>query len=51
MTSYLSNQKLWTVYKHLDGSYAFVIKLAGEVVSMIPVDEDTLNLLKDKGVI
>lgn len=51
MTSYLSNQKLWNVYKYIDGTYSFAIKLAGEVVAMIPIDDTTLALLKEKGVI
>ena len=51
MKYYLSNQKLWSVYKYIDGTYSFVIKLAGEVVAMIPIDEKTLELLKEKGVI
>lgn len=48
--SYLSNQKLWKVVKELNGYY-YEIKLAGLVIDRIPISDNTLQYLKDEGVI
>ena len=42
---YLSNQKLWKVVRER-GNYYYEIKLAGEIIDRIRIEEPTLGLLK-----
>lgn len=48
--SYLSNQKLWKVVKER-GEYYYEVKLAGEIIDRIRIEEPTLSLLKKVGLI
>lgn len=48
--SYLSNQKLWKVVKER-GNYYYEIKLKGEIIDRIKIEEPTLSLLKRLGMI
>lgn len=48
--SYLSNQKLWKIVKER-GEYYYEVKLAGEIIDRIHIEEPTLSLLKDEGLI
>lgn len=43
--SYLSNQKLWKVVKER-GEYYYEIKLRGEIIDRIHIEEPTLTILK-----
>lgn len=43
--SYLSNQKLWKVVKER-GEYYYEIKLRGEIIDRIRIEEPTLTILK-----
>ena len=47
---YLSNQKLWRVVKERNNFY-YEIKLKGEVVDRIMIDEPALSFLKKEEVI
>ncbi|MBO7715530.1 MAG: hypothetical protein J6S85_18350 [Methanobrevibacter sp.] len=44
---YQSNQKLWKIVKE-QGEYYYEIKLAGEIVDRIRIDEPALHYLKEK---
>lgn len=48
--SYLSNQKLWKIVKER-GEYYYEVKLAGEIIDRIRIEEPTLSILKDVGLI
>lgn len=48
--SYLSNQKLWKIVKER-GNYYYEIKLKGEIIDRIRIEEPTLTILKDVGMI
>ena len=48
--SYLSNQKLWKVVKER-GEYYYEVKLAGEIIDRIRIEEPTISILKDAGII
>lgn len=48
--SYLSNQKLWKIVKER-GEYYYEVKLAGEIIDRIRIEEPTLTLLKKVGLI
>lgn len=48
--SYPSCQKLWKVEKER-GEYYYVIRLAGEVIDRIKIEEPTLSILKRLGMI
>ena len=50
MNKYPSSQKLWRVIKEPTGYY-YEIKLAGMVIDRIPVEQPTLNILKQEGVL
>lgn len=47
---YLSNQKLWKIIKER-GDYYYEIKLRGEVIDRIRIEEPTLTILKKVGII
>lgn len=47
---YLANQKLWKVVKEC-GEYYYEVKLAGEIIDRIRIEEPTLSLLKKVGLI
>ena len=47
---YPSSQKLWKVVKE-QGEYYYEIKLAGEIVDRIRIDEPALHFLKERQVI
>lgn len=48
--SYLSNQKLWKIVKER-GEFYYEIKLKGEIIDRIRIEEPTLSLLKKLGMI
>ena len=48
--SYLSNQKLWKIVKER-GNYYYEVKLAGEIIDRIRIEEPTLSILKNMGVV
>ena len=48
--SYVASQKLWRIIKERD-NYYYEIKLAGDIIDRIPVDEPALKYLKVQGVI
>lgn len=48
--SYLSNQKLWKVVKER-GGYYYEIKLRGEIIDRIHIEEPTLSILKKLGMV
>lgn len=50
VNSYTSSQKLWKVIKER-GEYYYEVKLAGEVIDRIRIEEPTLSILKDMGLI
>jgi len=50
MSKYTSSQKLWRVIKEPTGYY-YEIKLAGIVIDRIPVEQPTINILKQEGVL
>lgn len=45
MSKYLASQKLWKVVKERDGYY-YHIKLKGEVIDRIRIEEPTLSFLE-----
>lgn len=47
---YLSNQKLWKIVRER-GEYYYEIKLAGEIIDRIRIEEPTRSLLKRLGMI
>lgn len=47
---YLANQKLWKVVKER-GNYYYEVKLAGEIIDRIRIEEPTLSILKGEGLI
>lgn len=47
---YLSNQKLWKVEKER-GEYYYIIKLRGEIIDRIRIEEPTLSILKRCGLL
>lgn len=47
---YLSNQRLWKVVKER-GNYYYEIKLAGEIIDRIRIEEPTLSIMKKVGLI
>lgn len=47
---YLSNQKLWKVVKER-GNYYYEIKLAGEIIDRIRIEEPTLSIMNKLGLI
>lgn len=47
---YLSNQKLWKIVKER-GEYYYEIKLAGEIIDRIRIEEPTISILKRLGMI
>lgn len=50
MSNYLSNQKLWKVVKER-GEYYYEVKLAGEIIDRIRIEEPTLSILRKAGLI
>ncbi len=48
--SYLSNQKLWKIVKER-GEYYYEIKLRGEIIDRIRIEEPTLTILKKVGLV
>lgn len=48
--SYTSSQKLWRVIVEPSGYY-YEIRLAGMVVDRVKIDEPTIKILKNEGVI
>lgn len=50
MSKYHSSQKLWRVIKEPTGYY-YEIKLAGIVIDRIPVEQPTINILKQEGLL
>ena len=48
--SYLSNQKLWKIVKER-GEFYYEIKLKGEIIDSIRIEEPTLTILKDLGMV
>lgn len=50
MSAFNSSQKLWRVIKERERFY-YEIKLKGEVVDRLPVDEPALSFLKKEEVI
>ena len=42
---YLSNQKLWKIVRER-GDYYYEIKLRGEIIDRIRIEEPTLSILK-----
>lgn len=48
--SYLSNQKLWKIVKER-GEFYYEIKLKGEIIDRIRIEEPTLSLLKRLGMV
>ena len=47
---YLSNQKLWKIIKEPSG-YCYEIRLAGTIIDRIKIEEPSLKVLKNEGVI
>lgn len=47
---YLSNQKLWKIVKER-GEYYYEIKLAGEIIDRIRIEEPTRSILKRLGML
>lgn len=47
---YLSNQKLWKVEKER-GEYYYIVKLKGEIIDRIRIEEPTLSILKREGLL
>lgn len=50
MIKYPSNVKLWRIIKERD-KYYYEIKLTGEIVDRIPIEEPAISYFKDKGLI
>lgn len=50
MSKYLSNQKLWKIIKKRE-NYYYEIKLAGNIIDHIRIEEPTISYLKSKGLI
>ena len=48
--NYLSNQKLWRLINER-GEYYYEIKLAGNIIDRVRVEEPTLSYLEKEGVI
>lgn len=48
--SYLSCQKLWKIVKER-GGYYYEIKLKGEIIDRIRIEEPTLSILKKVGLL
>lgn len=48
--SYPASQKLWKVVKER-GEYYYEIKLKGEIIDRIHIEEPTLSILKDTGLL
>ena len=47
---YPSNTRLWRVCRDLDGYY-FELKLAGTVVDRFDIDDQTVRMLRQEGII
>ena len=47
---YLASQKLWRIIKERD-EYYYEIRLSGNTIDRIHIDEPALSFLKEKGVI
>jgi hypothetical protein len=50
MNKYLSNQKLWRIIRKYE-SYYYEIKLAGDIIDHIKIEDPALTYLKKKGLI
>lgn len=50
MSKYLSNQKLWRVVKERE-NYYYEIKLAGDILDRIKIEDPAYHYLKDKGLL
>jgi hypothetical protein len=48
--SYKSSQKLWKIVKER-GNYYYEVKLAGEIIDRIRIEEPTLTIMKKVGLI
>ena len=48
--TYTASQKLWKVVKER-GEYYYEIKLKGEIIDRIRIEEPTLTILKDTGLV
>lgn len=50
MSIYLSNQKLWKIVKERE-NYYYEIKLAGDIIDRIKIEEPSFTYLKDRGLL
>ena len=50
MSNYTAAQKLWRITKERDNFY-YEIKLHGEIIDRIRIEEPALKFLKDKGLV